>query len=47
MQACLALSNPSLIDAYGIAFLDTYLKGRLTPLLNGDGAGLLAWQHAP
>ncbi len=47
VQACLALANPSVIDAYGIAFLDAYLKGRFSPLLTGDGAGLFAWQHAP
>jgi predicted dienelactone hydrolase len=47
VQACLALPNPSLIDAYGIAFLDRYLKGQVSPLLAGNGAGLFAWQHAP
>jgi predicted dienelactone hydrolase len=47
VQACLALPNPSLIDAYAIAFLDRYLKGEASPLLAGNGAGLFAWQHAP
>jgi hypothetical protein len=47
VQACLALPNPSLIDAYGIAFLDTYLKGRFSPLLSGNGIGLFDWQHQP
>jgi len=47
VQECLALPNPSLIDAYGIGFLDTYLKSRSSPPLSGNGAGLLAWQHAP
>jgi predicted dienelactone hydrolase len=47
VQACLALPNPSLIDAYGIAFFDAYLKQQSSSLLVGNGAGLLAWQHAP
>jgi len=47
VQACLALANPSLIDAYAIAFLDAYLKGRFSPLLSGGGVGLLDWEHAP
>lgn len=47
VQACLALPNPSLIDAYAIAFLDAYLKGRFTPLMSGSGAGLLDWEHTP
>ena len=47
VQACLALPDPSLIDAYGIAFLDRFLKGQSSPLLEENGAGLLAWEHAP
>jgi predicted dienelactone hydrolase len=47
VQACLLLPDPSLIDAYGIAFFDAYLKGRFSPLLAGNGAGLLDWEHAP
>jgi dienelactone hydrolase len=47
VQACLALPNPSLIDAYGIAFLDWYLRGVASPLLAGNGAGLLDWEHSP
>jgi predicted dienelactone hydrolase len=47
VEACLALPDPKIIDAYGIAFLDLYLKGASSPLLAGSGAGLLAWQHSP
>jgi hypothetical protein len=47
VQACLALPNPSLIGASGIAFLDRYLKGQASLLLAGNSAGLYAWQHAP
>lgn len=44
---CLAKANPSLVDAYGIAFFDRYLKCESTPLLGGNGAGLSHYQFVP
>jgi hypothetical protein len=32
-----------LIDGYGIAFLDRYLKGEESPVLTGSGAGLAGY----
>ncbi len=40
-----AKSNAQLINAYGIAFLDTYLKHESSPLLTGDGSGLSAYVY--
>lgn len=39
--------NAALIDAYGIAFFDRYLKGKLAPELDGDGAELNRYQREP
>jgi predicted dienelactone hydrolase len=47
VRACLLLPDPSLIDAYAVAFFDAHLKGRSSPLLSGNGVGLLDWEHAP
>jgi predicted dienelactone hydrolase len=40
-------SNPRLIDEYGIAFLDRYLKDDGTALSRLTGKGLAAYQHKP
>jgi predicted dienelactone hydrolase len=40
-------ANAALIDAYGIAFLDRYLKGKPAPELDSEGASLNRYQHAP
>ena len=45
IQGCLqSKANAALIDAYGIAFLDQYLKGVSQPILTGNGSGLAAYQ---
>ena len=36
-----------LIDAYGIVFLDKYLKGLDEPVLTGNGAGFAAYHSKP
>jgi predicted dienelactone hydrolase len=44
VASCIAAKpNAQLINAYGFAFLDTYLKGKDSPLLTGAGSGLLAY----
>ncbi len=40
-------SNAALIDAYGIAFFDQYLKGSTQPLITGTGPGLAAYEKQP
>ncbi|HVO87250.1 MAG TPA: hypothetical protein VMV45_01815 [Casimicrobiaceae bacterium] len=48
VQACLVMQpDPRMVDLYGIAFLDRYLKGLRTPILNGNGAGLADWEQQP
>ncbi|MFN0165278.1 MAG: alpha/beta hydrolase family protein [Bryobacteraceae bacterium] len=39
--------NAQLIDAYGFAFLDYYLKQEPKPLLWGNGPGLAEYRHDP
>jgi predicted dienelactone hydrolase len=39
--------NARLIDAYGFAFLNAYLKGEASPLLTGTGTGLSAYAAQP
>lgn len=48
VSACLAdpAANTSLINNYGFAFLDQYLKGKGSPLLTGTGAGLADYRTA-
>ena len=48
IQGCLqSRANAALIDAYGIAFLDQYLKGVSQPILTGNGSGLATYQDQP
>jgi len=47
VQACLTEPDPVMVDAYGIAFFDRYLKSQRSPLLGGNGFGLADWEHAP
>ena len=47
VSGCLAdTPNAKLIDAYALAFLDHFLKGRPEPLLTGKGDGLAIWRAA-
>jgi predicted dienelactone hydrolase len=45
ISACLANPKAALINQYGFAFLDHYLRGTPAPLLSGRGLGLADYRH--
>ena len=48
VSKCLStLPEAALIDRYGFAFLDYYIKGQSEPILWGNGFGLVDYRHTP